>query len=109
MTWSLVEVSNGEGIAMTEFLASWEDGAAKQAIQGFIEASTAKGPRFVEPADRIATFDNDGTLWVEKPAPPQADFLIRAWTRRRRTPRPCVPGSPTRPSSNRTWAFSPGW
>jgi hypothetical protein len=34
----------------------------------------------VEPADRIATFDNDGTLWVEKPAPPQADFLVRAWT-----------------------------
>ncbi len=66
---------------MSEYLGSWRSGAAKQAILGFVEALTTSGPGFAEPADRIATFDNDGTLWVEKPAPPQADFLIRVWTR----------------------------
>jgi hypothetical protein len=48
-------------------LASWKDGAAKQAILDFVTAATTPGPAFVEPADRIATFDNDGTLWVEQP------------------------------------------
>ena len=66
---------------MTEYLASWNDGPAKSAILGFVETSTAKGPGFVDVADRIATFDNDGTMWVEQPAPPQADFLIRVWAK----------------------------
>jgi len=61
-------------------LASWKDGPAKQAILGFVESVTRAGPSFVEPADRVAAFDNDGTLWVEKPAPPQYDFLLRAWS-----------------------------
>jgi phosphoserine phosphatase len=65
---------------LSEYLSSWRSGAAKQAIAGFVDAVTTPGPAFAEPADRIATFDNDGTLWVEKPAPPQADFLIRVWT-----------------------------
>ena len=64
---------------MTELLASWNDGAAKRAILGFVDAATSAGPGFVEPADRIAAFDNDGTLWVEQPAPPQADFLFHVW------------------------------
>ncbi|MFJ7298979.1 HAD family hydrolase [Streptomyces sp. NPDC099088] len=42
-------------------------------------AVTTPGPAFVEPADRIATFDNDGTLWVEQPLPPQFDFVFRTW------------------------------
>lgn len=55
---------------MTEkVLASWEDGSAKQAILDFVRAATTPGPEFVEVADRIATFDNDGTLWVEQPLP----------------------------------------
>jgi phosphoserine phosphatase len=66
---------------MTEYLASWKGGATKEAILGFVETATTKGSGFLAPAERIATFDNDGTLWVEKPAPPQADFLIRAWTK----------------------------
>jgi phosphoglycolate phosphatase-like HAD superfamily hydrolase len=65
---------------MTEYLASWNDGETKRAILAYIDSATASGPRFVEPADRVATFDNDGTLWVEKPAPPQFDFLFRTWT-----------------------------
>ena len=65
---------------MSEYLSSWRSGTAKQSILGFVEALTTPGPAFAEPADRIATFDNDGTLWVEKPAPAQADFLVRVWT-----------------------------
>jgi phosphoserine phosphatase len=60
-------------------LASWKDGPAKQAILDFVKAATTQGAGFVEPADRIATFDNDGTLWVEQPIPPQFDFVFRTW------------------------------
>src|SRR5215475_3774731 len=60
-------------------LASWNDGPAKQAILDFVHAATPPGAAFVAPADRIATFDNDGTLWVEQPVPPQFDFVFRRW------------------------------
>ncbi len=40
---------------------------------------TTEGPDFVPVADRIAAFDNDGTLWVEQPLPPQFDFVFRTW------------------------------
>ena len=40
---------------------------------------TTDGPDFVPPAERIATFDNDGTLWVEQPLPPQFDFVFGKW------------------------------
>jgi phosphoserine phosphatase len=62
-----------------EVLPSWNDGEAKRAIVEFIDVATTEGPGFVEPADRIATFDNDGTLWVEQPLPPQFDFVFRHW------------------------------
>ncbi|WP_211232979.1 HAD family hydrolase [Solirubrobacter soli] len=42
-------------------------------------SATRDGPTFIPEADRIATFDNDGTLWVEQPAPPQLDFVFRKW------------------------------
>ena len=48
-------------------LSSWRDGVAKQAILDFVAAATTPGPGFVAPADRIAAFDNDGTLWSEQP------------------------------------------
>jgi phosphoglycolate phosphatase-like HAD superfamily hydrolase len=60
-------------------LLSWNDGPAKQAIVDFVTSTTTAGPGFVEVADRIATFDNDGTLWVEQPLPPQFDFVFRKW------------------------------
>jgi phosphoglycolate phosphatase-like HAD superfamily hydrolase len=60
-------------------LTSWKDGPAKQAILDFVTTTTTEGPDFVVPADRIATFDNDGTLWVEQPLPPQFDFVFRRW------------------------------
>lgn len=49
-------------------LPSWNDGAAKSAIVSFVDNVTREdGPNFVPPVQRIATFDNDGTLWVEQP------------------------------------------
>jgi hypothetical protein len=54
--------------AQTDPLPSWNDGTAKQAIIQFVQEITDKsGPRYVAPPDRIATFDQDGTLWVEHP------------------------------------------
>ena len=58
-------------------LASWNDGTAKQAIVDFVAAVTDKGGSdYVPPAERIAVFDNDGTLWSEKPAYFQLLFAI---------------------------------
>ena len=54
--------------AQTDPLPSWNDGAAKKAIVDFVKTTTTQGsPQFVPPAERIATFDQDGTLWVEHP------------------------------------------
>lgn len=54
--------------AQSDPLPSWNDGLTKTAIVGFVQAATASASsKFVEPEDRIATFDNDGTLWSEQP------------------------------------------
>ena len=63
----------------TQVLASWRDGPARRTIVDFVTSTTKEGPGFVAVADRIATFDNDGTLWVEQPMPPQFDFVFRKW------------------------------
>jgi phosphoserine phosphatase len=60
-------------------LASWNDGAARAAVADFVRRVSTPGPEFVAPAERIAAFDNDGTLWVEQPLPPQFDFVFRTW------------------------------
>jgi phosphoglycolate phosphatase-like HAD superfamily hydrolase len=61
-------------------LPSWKEGSAKQAILGFVTGVvTEGGAGFVPASDRIASFDNDGTLWVEQPLPPQFDFVFRRW------------------------------
>ena len=58
-------------------LPSWNDGTAKAAILDFVARVTKEGaPDHVPPAERIATFDNDGTLWCEQPLQPQLFFLI---------------------------------
>jgi len=58
-------------------LPSWNDGPAKQAIVGFVSRVTAKdGKEFVPPAERIAVFDNDGTLWCEQPMYVQLAFIL---------------------------------
>jgi len=48
-------------------LPSWNAGPAKAAITGYVARVTKQGPDFVPPAERIAVFDNDGTLWAEQP------------------------------------------
>jgi len=61
---------------VTDALSSWNDGAAKSAIVDFVARVTQKGTRdYVPPTERIATFDNDGTLWCEQPMPVQGFFL----------------------------------
>jgi phosphoglycolate phosphatase-like HAD superfamily hydrolase len=60
-------------------LASWNDGEVKDSILGFVDHVTTDGPGFVPAADRVAAFDNDGTLWVEQPLPPQFDFVFGKW------------------------------
>jgi phosphoglycolate phosphatase-like HAD superfamily hydrolase len=63
--------------AQEDQLPSWNDGAAKSAIVEFVDAVTSEGGAdFVPPDDRIATFDNDGTLWVEHPLYTQAMFAL---------------------------------
>jgi phosphoserine phosphatase len=60
-----------------EPLPSWSEGAAKRAVLEFVESVTRPGASYVPPAERIAVFDNDGTLWCEKPMPSQFDFILR--------------------------------
>jgi phosphoglycolate phosphatase-like HAD superfamily hydrolase len=60
-----------------DLLPSWHDGAARQAILEFVARVTdEKGPDLVPPADRIAVFDNDGTLWSEQPIYFQFQFAL---------------------------------
>ena len=67
----------GQAHAQTDPLPSWNEGPAKQAIVDFVRATTDKaGPKFVPAEARIATFDNDGTLWVEQPIYGQLRFAI---------------------------------
>ena len=58
-------------------LPSWNDGATKQAILDFVRATTEQGSsKFVPPEQRIATFDQDGTLWVEHPIYSQVVYCL---------------------------------
>jgi len=60
-------------------LDSWNDSGAKGAIVDFVtRVTTTGGPAFVPPADRIATFDNDGTLWCEQPVI-QLAYIVERW------------------------------
>jgi hypothetical protein len=58
-------------------LPSWNDGPAKRSIVAFVEHVTTPGSEgFIPATERIATFDNDGTLWSEQPAPVQLYFAL---------------------------------
>lgn len=59
-------------------LPSWRDGAARTAILSFVHDVT-RGDDPVPVADRVAVFDNDGTLWTEKPMPTQLHYLVQQW------------------------------
>jgi phosphoserine phosphatase len=73
--WALPAGSQSSGTL--EPLRSWNDGPAKAAIVAFVGRVTTTGsPEFVPPAERIATFDNDGTLWAEQPIYFQFAFAL---------------------------------
>ncbi|MGO4388262.1 HAD family hydrolase [Microvirga sp. 2YAF29] len=77
--WSLAFFSLWISLAaaQTDPLPSWNEGSVKQAIIAFVTDVTREGsPEFVPEAERIATFDNDGTLWVEQPVYTQFAFAI---------------------------------
>ncbi|HEY3587631.1 MAG TPA: HAD family hydrolase [Myxococcaceae bacterium] len=65
---SFVVVAGPASSRAAEPLPSWNDGEARQSILRFVESVTREGaPTFAPPAERIAVFDNDGTLWAEQP------------------------------------------
>jgi len=65
--------------AQTDPLPSWNDGVAKQAIVAFVKDTTTQGsPKFVPQPERIATFDQDGTLWVEHPMYSQVMYILES-------------------------------
>ena len=83
-------------------LSSWNEGAARQAILKFVAAVTEEnGKDFVKPSERIAVFDNDGTLWVVYPMYTQALFAfdrVKALAPQHpewKTRQPFIPVAPT--------------
>jgi phosphoglycolate phosphatase-like HAD superfamily hydrolase len=67
----------GSQITSDDSLASWNDGPTKKSIVDFVARVTeAGGTDYVAPEERIATFDNDGTLWSERPYPFQVAFAL---------------------------------
>ena len=74
---TLPSQSSDAGAVPVDPLPSWRDGPTKQSIVSFVENVTTEGsPNFVPAPERIATFDNDGTLWCEQPGPVQAYFAL---------------------------------
>ncbi len=68
---------SAQAFAQVDPLPSWNDGPAKQAIVEFVQATTTQGSsKFVPPAERIATFDQDGTLWVSHPMYTQVMYCL---------------------------------
>jgi phosphoglycolate phosphatase-like HAD superfamily hydrolase len=74
---SLCGLTGHRAFAQTDPLPSWNDGAVKKSITDFVASVTRNGgPDFVSPAERIAVFDNDGTLWCEQPTYVQVAFAL---------------------------------
>src|ERR1700755_1199247 len=70
-------VSASAETASSGILPSWNEGSAKQAILNFVRDTTdPASPKFVLPEERIATFDQDGTLWVEHPIYTQMTYCL---------------------------------
>jgi phosphoserine phosphatase len=65
-------------IGPSESLSSWNDTPTKAAITAFVDGVTT-GPEAVPVEERIAVFDNDGTLWTEKPMPVELVFILQRW------------------------------
>jgi phosphoglycolate phosphatase-like HAD superfamily hydrolase len=79
LAWTALLTLGLNAHAKTDPLPSWNDGAAKQAIVTFVQDTTTQGsPKFVPPEERIATFDQDGTLWVEHPMYSQVMYILES-------------------------------
>ena len=77
-THDVARPQGGTAAGTRDPLPSWREGTSKQAILEFVERTTTDGsPDLVPPPERVAVFDNDGTLWCEKPMPIQLDFILR--------------------------------
>jgi phosphoglycolate phosphatase-like HAD superfamily hydrolase len=77
MTFLALLAASTQAIAQTDPLPSWNDGAPKKAIVAFVQAATTHGgPKFIPADERIATFDQDGTLWVEHPIYTQVMYSL---------------------------------
>ena len=63
-------------MAAEDLLTSWNDTPTRAAIVDFVARVTGDGPDHIQPEARVATFDNDGTLWCEKPLPIQLGFIL---------------------------------
>jgi phosphoglycolate phosphatase-like HAD superfamily hydrolase len=73
----LLLIAAANAVFAQDALSSWSDGAAKTRIMEFVKATTTEGSdRYVAPDDRIAVFDNDGTLWSEQPFYFQLGFML---------------------------------
>ncbi len=91
---------------MNRVLQLWNDGAARQAILDFLVTVTTPGSQdFVPPKARIAVFDNDGTLWCEKPMYIQFDYLLRKMAARAEDD----PSLRTRQPWQAAWEKDFGW
>jgi hypothetical protein len=63
---------------LTDGLPSWNDTPTRRAIVDFVRRVTEEGsPDYVPPVERVAVFDNDGTLWCEKPMPVELGFVLK--------------------------------
>ena len=72
-----LSAENKSNATQTDPLPSWNDGPAKQAIMDFVRVTADQAsPKFVPPEERIATFDQDGTLWVEHPIHTQVVYCL---------------------------------
>jgi phosphoserine phosphatase len=70
-------LTSAVAFAQTDPLPAWNEGAAKKVIIDFVQTTTTPGsPKFVPPAERVATFDQDGTLWVEHPLYTQVVYCL---------------------------------
>ena len=65
-------------MAREELLGSWRETSTKAAITAFVDRVTT-GPDAVPVEERIAVFDNDGTLWTEKPMPVELFYILHRW------------------------------
>ena len=96
--------------ATVDPLPSWNEAGARQAIVEFVEAVTsADREGYVPPEERVAVFDNDGTLWCEKPMPIELGFILQRLAAMADQAPPCATASPGKPPTPRTtsgWATS---